>query len=100
MGLNLYHVYHNNCAPRFYDNLKDALDYAESLMQSSTNGYTGTKYISEKSVLKISYHKFMRRNDPNQTIVYDNMYNLNRIIENNKLYSDRQIELEKNSIRP
>lgn len=85
----LFHVYHNDCAPRYFENLNDALDYAEKIMQEATDGYTGTKHIKEESIMRISYHKFMRRNDPNQKVVYENMYNLDKIRDNNKIYNER-----------
>lgn len=88
-GIMLFHVYHNDCAPRYFENLNDALDYAEKIMQEATDGYTGTKHIKEESIMRISYHKFMRRNDPNQKVVYENMYNLDKIRDNNKIYNER-----------
>jgi hypothetical protein len=92
MHLSVFHVYHNNCAPRFFHTYKEAEEYAEKIMQQATDGYTGTKYIKPDSSMKISFHKFMRRNDPNEVVVQENMYNLNRIMESNEIYNARQQE--------
>jgi len=88
----LFHVYHNQCSPRFFQDYREAQDYAEKIMQEATQGYNGTKYIKPDSTMKISFHKFMRRNDPNEIIVQENMYNLNRIRESNEIFNARKQE--------
>jgi hypothetical protein len=92
-SLPMFHVYHNDCSPRAFANFDEAEKYADEVMEEATNNYKGTKFIKEDSKMRISYHAMFDRKDPHRIEVYDNMYNLSKIKDNNKLFRDKNNQI-------